>query len=373
MRIHRSNDLDIICLSNRHGIGGATLNAGLLASEFERRGYRTDLGFMIEKEPEARHGTDSYFILHETSPRKIHEWQEFYRNWTEQIISRRPRVIFGFQPAANILGAFAARRVRTCKMIATQRNPSDKQSAKMAYVERLVGGTSLYAANIAVSQTVADSFDHYPARYREKLRVVHNATPPLVDAEDNPTECRAYFDMPNDRTVLGTLGRLHSQKNVSFALRVAAAHPNATLFLAGDGPDEARLRAEAEHLGISDRVHFLGSLHGQDVTRFYRALDILLFPSEYEGFGRVLVEALSQGVPVVGSDLPIVREIGGPTVLRRPFVVSQWVEAINGLERYSDTSMTELRQQNRRQAAIFSLSAMVDGYLRVAGLPPNRT
>lgn len=176
--------------------------------------------------------------------------------------------------------------------------------------------------------------------------------------------------MPQDRIVLGCLGRLHEQKNLTFALDVLAELPEAVLFLAGEGPEEPSLRARAESLGISARVSFLGSLVGEDVTRFYQAIDLLLFPSLYEGFGRVLVEAMSQGVPIVANDLQIVREVGGQCVDRRPLDVREWVRAVRTAN--CDTPLGISGEYGRAKALEYSVPKMVDGYLAAAGLASTR-
>jgi glycosyltransferase involved in cell wall biosynthesis len=368
MRSDGDDVADIICLFNWHGVGGAQLNAGLLTVEFGLRGYRSKLGFLFEREPDADLGTESYFVVAPRAPKSPSDWRQFGAGCFQQIVNRRPRAIIGFGPMSNVVGALAASRVDGCRMIATQRNPSDKQSIKVGYLEKLVGTTPLYDSNIAVSEAVAASFDGYPAGYRRKLSVVHNATPALVEIDEDRGACRAGFGMPHDRLVLGCLGRLHSQKNVSFALQVLAAVPDAVLFLAGEGTEETALRLEAQTLGIAERVTFLGSLTGADITRFYRALDALLFPSIYEGFGRVLAEAMSQGVPVVASDLPIVREVGGNAVLCKPFEVPAWVEAIAAISSDPDFA-GRLALLGREQSATFALPVMVDAYLAAAGLP----
>jgi glycosyltransferase involved in cell wall biosynthesis len=82
---------------------------------------------------------------------------------------------------------------------------------------------------------------------------------------------------------------------------------NWTLLILGDGPDRPRLMALADHLKIADRVQFLGHRPSTETPAFYRKLDLLVLPSVsrpnwIEQFGRVLVEAMACGVPVVGSD-----------------------------------------------------------------------
>ncbi len=93
--------------------------------------------------------------------------------------------------------------------------------------------------------------------------------------------------------------------------RVAKTHDNLEVWLAGVGPLEAALRAQAEQLGIAERVRFLG-FH-EDVTALHAAADLFIFPSLSEGFGNALVEALVAGLPVVASNLPAIRHdmLGG--------------------------------------------------------------
>ena len=361
---------DIICLCNWHGIGGAQLNAGLLVAEFTRRGFDATLGFLFEREPGSMHGTDEHFVIAERAPRKPSEWSRFYSRCVDEIIGRRPHAIIGFQPTANIVAAVAGTRIPTCRVVATQRNPANRPSRVMRVLDQVIGSTTLYDINIAVSSSVQSSFDGYPTAYKSKLQVVRNATPPLTEIPEERTACRQRLGITNEKLVLGCLGRLHQQKNVTFVLDVLAALPEASLYLAGDGEEEMALRAKAHALGIASRTTFLGSLNGADVTRFYRAVDVLLFPSVYEGFGRVLVEAMSQGVPVVASDIAIVREIGGDAVARAPFDVASWVRAIRAIS--NDGSLAEsLAHRGPVQSANFDLNAMVSGYLAAAGFAPT--
>ena len=359
---------DIICLCNWHGIGGAQLNAGMLTAEFQRRGYVAELGFLFEREPDARHGTADFFVVADGAPASPKSWYQFLRESKRQILDRSPKAIFGFQPMANIMGSVVAKRLGDCRMIATQRNPSDRQSPIIARLERAIGSTGLYDANIAVSRTVEDSFSAYPAAYRRRMHVVHNATPALPPIFEGRDASRARFGMPQSGLVLGVLGRLHTQKNTEFAIDVVNLIPDARLYLAGEGPEENHLRQKVAQLGLQDRVVFLGAVRGADITRFYQAIDVLLFCSIYEGFGRVLVEAMSQSTPVVASDIPIAREVGGDAALFRPFDAGQWAATIGSLAAYN-TLKHKLSAQGPAQAAKFQLDAMVEGYLDAASLP----
>ncbi len=85
------------------------------------------------------------------------------------------------------------------------------------------------------------------------------------------------------------------------APRVLERHANARFLVAGDGDQRQRLIELRDHLGLSDRVHFLG--HVEDVPSLLAASDILCHPSLAEGLPNAIVEAMASGVPVVASSV----------------------------------------------------------------------
>lgn len=109
------------------------------------------------------------------------------------------------------------------------------------------------------------------------------------------------------RVVVGYVGRLEAHKGVDVLLRAVAGADRLQLRLAGDGPDRANLEAAAKEAGISARVTFLGPVAPEQLPDFYRSVDVvavpsLTTPSWVEQFGRVAVEAMACGTPVVASD-----------------------------------------------------------------------
>lgn len=120
---------------------------------------------------------------------------------------------------------------------------------------------------------------------------------------------------PAGPPVLGLAGRLAPIKGVEHALR-ALAHlrdhvPHARLEIAGTGELAGELQAQANSLGIGDRVTFLG--WQDDLEPLFRRWHVVLQPSHYEGFGLTALEAMGAGVPVIASNvggLPEVVEHG---------------------------------------------------------------
>lgn len=108
---------------------------------------------------------------------------------------------------------------------------------------------------------------------------------------------------------VGYAGSLIPEKGVDLLLHACAAltDMNWRLALLGDGPDRAHLEALAVELDIRGRVDFLGQRPSTQMPEIYRTFDLLVLPSRsrpnwIEQFGRVLIEAMSCGVPVIGSD-----------------------------------------------------------------------
>ncbi|HEX8149715.1 MAG TPA: glycosyltransferase family 4 protein [Pyrinomonadaceae bacterium] len=83
---------------------------------------------------------------------------------------------------------------------------------------------------------------------------------------------------------------------------VTARAPGVQYIVVGSGGDLPRLKGLAERLGVSGRVHFLGSVDDATLRAHYRACDVFVMPSAKEGFGFVFLEAMQYAKPVVAAD-----------------------------------------------------------------------
>src|SRR5699024_9540147 len=104
--------------------------------------------------------------------------------------------------------------------------------------------------------------------------------------------------------IVGHVGSFKKQKNHEFLIKVFSAvknkQSNAHLVLIGVGVLEERIRDLVWELGLQNSVSFLGNR--EDIPELMSIMDVFLFPSLYEGFGNVLIEAQTVGIKCVASD-----------------------------------------------------------------------
>ena len=127
--------------------------------------------------------------------------------------------------------------------------------------------------------------------------------------------------------VLIAIGNLVPRKGQALAIEALKALPRATLILAGDGPDRARLEGIVRAAGLDGRVRFLGIRPHHELPGLIAAADVMVLPTASEGLANAWVEALACGTPVVTSDVGGAREAidrreAGRLVARDPAAIA---------------------------------------------------
>jgi len=173
---------------------------------------------------------------------------------------------------------------------------------------------------------------------------------------------------PSGPLRVGYVGRLTWQKGVGVLLDAIAGLDGWQVVLVGDGPDRQALVAQAAALRISERALFVGHLGDEALAERYQALDVLVVPSLttpswVEQFGRVAVEAMASGVPVIASDsgaLPDV--IGDAGILVPEGDPSALRAALEDLSRDPERWLT-LQGAGLRRAERYSWSAVAEAHM----------
>ena len=147
----------------------------------------------------------------------------------------------------------------------------------------------------------------------EKINVVPNGVNLLLySGVERDYEFRRRYAMDNEKIIL-FVGRLVYEKGVQHLIaampKILNGYHDAKLVIAGKGGIMDELKQEANALGLGDKVYFTGYINGKDVPKLYKAADIAVFPSTYEPFGIVALEAMLSERPIVVSDIGGLNEI----------------------------------------------------------------
>jgi len=213
---------------------------------------------------------------------------------------RRHRIdtVFSFLVHANTMAAVASEFCRDVRFIqaiqTTQPRPRwhwPVQAAAQYAAERIV----------APSHSVAQAARDWAYVPPEKILVIPNAIdlPPAISDFDRPAE--------GGNVRIGFIGRLDPVKRVEDLVLAMSHVRGARLQIFGSGERRAALQELIKQHQLEDRVTLRGPSSGP--AEALRQMDLLVLPSEAEGFPLVLIEAMAAGVPIVASDAPGIRDV----------------------------------------------------------------
>jgi glycosyltransferase involved in cell wall biosynthesis len=168
---------------------------------------------------------------------------------------------------------------------------------------------------------------------------------------------------------------IEPHKNAGLAVEaIARAEAGIRLLMAGSWSSrrEHRLRRLAAEAGAADRVEWLGLLTPEQLAPLRAGAAGIVVPSRKEGFGFPLLEGLAAGVPVLASDTPALREVGGDAATYLPADdPGAWATAISALAGADTAARAAAAERGRARAAGFTWERtarlMMDAYREAAG------
>lgn len=159
-----------------------------------------------------------------------------------------------------------------------------------------------------VSKRIRDSLTDF------KLKEEPVVLPIFVDAakiKETPVKENLHQKYPQFDFIILMASRLTKEKNIDLAIEAMAEivkqRPKTGLIVVGDGPEKNNLKLKIENLKLVRNV--IIEPWTNDLVSYYKTADLFLLTSNYEGFGRVLVEAAVAGCNIVSTDVGISREL----------------------------------------------------------------
>ena len=188
---------------------------------------------------------------------------------------------------------------------------------------------------------------------------------------DRRAAVRRELGFTDKDVLLIQVGRFQKPKNqdvsVAAMRHVLHRHESVHLLLVGEGPDVAQTKELAQQLSLAANVHFLGLR--SDVTELLGGADIFLLPSSWEGLPISFLEACANSLPLIGTDVPGIRDVVGRRPQCAKLVPPRNPEALAHAicDALDDEKWLQSAGNNAHQLVEndFSLGSMVDQYVAV--------
>jgi glycosyltransferase involved in cell wall biosynthesis len=173
---------------------------------------------------------------------------------------------------------------------------------KFGWINRLIENYNIKRIDICIAHSPSAKY------FLEKVgkwKVVY--IPPSINLEEYPFQHKTHSEN-SEKFVVGYIGRLAYEKGVDILIRaISRVDKNVHAIIVGDGKEKEHLKILARELKIDDRIIWQDAIPYKEVPKFIQQFDALVLPSRTtniwkEQFGRVLIEAMALGVPVIGSD-----------------------------------------------------------------------
>ena len=215
--------------------------------------------------------------------------------------------------ARAIKNAYKLPLVATIHATESGRNKGihDKNQGYVNDVEWLL---TYEASNVICNSLyMKNEISHLFGKPWDNIHVVPNGiNTTKFDGKVRDWDFRRNYASDNEKIIFFA-GRIVYEKGIQVLLdaapKILQNYNDVKFVIAGRGPCLDDLKAQAERLGISNRVYFTGYLNDVQITKMYKAIDVAVFPSLYEPFGIVALEGMLAGAATVVSDIGGLNEI----------------------------------------------------------------
>lgn len=286
------------------------------------------------------------------------------------LVKEKPRIVHTHTSKAGFLGRLAAKLAGVSIIIHTPHGHvfsgyfGPSKTMMFIILERLA--TRMTDRIVALTDSEKDDYIKLRIADEDKVVVIHSGVD-LAEfkelAESEIPKIKRELGLPEGSLVVGTAGRLEPVKGPEFLVKAArdviSKHPNTIFVFAGDGRLRKDLEKRTSDLGLTKNVIFTG--WRQDIARMISTYDIFVLPSLNEGMGRVLVEAMALGKPIVASDRGGIKDLvvqgknGFLVPARNPKLLAKHIQIL--IE--DKEKRTRMAGEGRKMAPHFSAESMM--------------
>jgi glycosyltransferase involved in cell wall biosynthesis len=293
----------------------------------------------------------------------------FFSLW-RLVLRERPAIVHTHTSKAGILGRCAAKLAGVPTIVHTPHGHvfyghfRPFSSRFFLLVEKILA--LITDRMIALTESEREDYIASAVSHSKKIITIHSGVEVdhYMNAKVNVEEKRRTLGLDPKVLVVGTVGWLLPIKGPMYLLRamerVWLSHPEIQLVFVGKGDLESELRKKASQIWVTKRVKFLG--WRDDIPEIMNILDVFVLPSLNEGMGRVLIEAMAAGKPIIASnvggipDLVIQGENGLLVPEKDIKALAEGIEYLLENQR----ERIEMGEKGRKMATNYGVNSMVE-------------
>ena len=341
--------IKILMVLNNPGRGGSQTYAMNVLRSIDRAKFQIDFVFSVDKDNSYKEeilslGSKIHFI----PEFKIFNYCTYSSKWYNLLRENKYDIVHGHVSSSAVIYLKIAKKCG-CKTIVHSHSAGYRGNACLRAIKYIfTKGAKWYADYwFACSDKAARRL--FGINYSEDSR--YHLIPNAIDVkrfrfdEEIRTRIRSLHNITNDTLVCGHVGSFSTPKNHKYLLgifkKVLLVNPNSLLMLVGDGYLRNSIVAQAKELNIFDKILFIGNVG--NANEYMMAMDVMIFPSLFEGFPVTVLEAQATGLYSLISD-SITTEVDLTNTIKRLSINDDcdiWVKNIQ------ETPLNERDKYNR--------------------------
>ncbi len=282
-------------------VGGPAIYVQSLAEEFIRQGVR----IVVLTYSDQKSKQDYTFPVIRISRQYPKGIRHFLYSLKLLSLARAADVIYAQNPVSAGLPAALAAKILGKKLVLKvvgdavweRARSRGREVEDMKILKKLQKWTAKSADKIIVPSFYLKNMVQQWGIPEKKIKVVYNA----VETKKQVPE---RIDIKGD--IILSIGRLVPWKGFDALIEIIPdlikENPNFRLLIVGEGEERKNLELKIDNLKLKDRVRLMGRVDHSDISFYFRAADIFILNSEYEGLSHTILEAMQYGIPVIASN-----------------------------------------------------------------------